>query len=216
MFSQHPAQPDDPGAEQRILDAARRVFIRHGTAGARVQQIADEAGVNTALVHYYFRSKERLAERIFIETAHEVINSLLPSIAAESTIESLITRFVEGYIDLLSRSPFAPTYILAESLQHPERLEGLMKRAMGDGPAKHGATVFATVGRLIDEAVTAGRIRPIDPRTLTMNVVSMVVFPFAGRQVLMALFGFNETEFEQFSADRRRELPDFILHSLRP
>lgn len=216
MSGQHSPDSADPGAEQRILDAARRVFTRHGTSGARVQQIADEAGVNHALVHYYFRSKERLAERVFAETANQLVNALLPSIAAETTIERLIERFVAGYVDLLKESPFAPTYVMAEAVQHPERLAGLMERAVGSDPSSRGRLVIERVGALIDEAVAAGRIRPIEPRMLIVNVVSMVVFPFAGRQVLMALFGIDDAGFDRFIEARRRELPGFILDSLRP
>jgi TetR/AcrR family transcriptional regulator len=63
------SQSRDRDTEQRILDAAHAVFVRHGTAGARTQEIAKEAGVNSALLHYYFRTNDRLAGAVFQRAA---------------------------------------------------------------------------------------------------------------------------------------------------
>ena len=102
------AAPAPPDAEQRILDAARRVFIRRGTAGARMQEIADEAGVNQALLHYYFRSKERLAERVFLEAAGRLFAAVVPALTADAPLEEKIERFVHRYIDKVREQPVHP------------------------------------------------------------------------------------------------------------
>src|SRR5687767_15855732 len=101
-----PSVSQDSETERKILDAARNVFIRRGTAGARMQEIAAEAGVNQALLHYYFRSKERLAEAVFRQVAGRVIPTVLGLFGSDLPIEAKVEQIVAAYIDAFSRSPF--------------------------------------------------------------------------------------------------------------
>lgn len=211
-----PIRPEDQEAEARILEAARRVFTRHGTSGARMQQIAAEAGVNQALIHYYFRTKQQLAERVFLEAVGRISRGLAPALAAEQSLERVIGRFVEGYIDTMRQTPFLPSYVLSETFHHPERLEALMQRAMHTVPAAVGRQALARVTALVDDAVARGVMRPMTPRQLLVNALALVVFPFAGRPVLMPLLDMDEEGFERFLDERRVELPGFLLQAIRP
>jgi TetR/AcrR family transcriptional regulator len=206
----------DGDTESRILEAARRVFIRRGTAGARLQEIAAEAGVNQALVHYYFGSKNELAERVFLDAAAGVFRALAPVPDPTATLEQTLERFVAGYIDAVRRTPFVPAYLLAESHQHPERLNALMQKAVGFIPATLAALTLSRVDAMIAQRVAAGTMRPMSARQFLVNVMSLVVFPFVGRPVLMMAFGFSDESFDEFLDERRRELPGFILNALRP
>src|SRR5512138_3136226 len=109
-------------AESRILDAADAVFVRRGTDGARMQEIADEAGVNKALLHYYYRSKERLSDAVFERVAAVLFSDVLPIMASDLELEEKIDRFVEADLALLCRHPYLPGYVLGELAHHPERL----------------------------------------------------------------------------------------------
>src|SRR5258708_1743535 len=104
----------DVGTETRILDAARTVFLRRGTAGARMQEIAREAGVNQALLHYYFRSKERLASAVFRQIAGRFLPTLVQIIGGDITIDEKINRIVGNFLRNLSKIPFVPGYPLSE------------------------------------------------------------------------------------------------------
>ena len=115
----------DGATERRILDAARIVFVRRGTAGARMQEIAEEAGVNQALLHYYFRSKERLAATVFREAAGRLFPAVL-GVLDRPSIEQKVEQFVHLYIDLVRHSPFLPVYIVSEIHHHPERLAEML------------------------------------------------------------------------------------------
>src|SRR5215510_8077895 len=126
----------DQHTEQRILDAARTVFVRHGTAGARMQEIAQEAGVNQALLHYYFRSKERLAQAVFQQLAARLFPALFQTLASDASIDEKIERLVGIYLDNLSRSPFIPGYLLSELHHHPERTTQLLALAGGGHPSQ--------------------------------------------------------------------------------
>ena len=118
----------DGDTEARILHAARAVFIRRGTAGARMQEIAEEAGVNQALLHYYFRSKERLSEAVFRETAGRMFPILIGTLGSDASIDEKIERIVDAYLDNLSRSPFLPGYVISELHHHPERGRSVGRR----------------------------------------------------------------------------------------
>src|SRR6476469_7850542 len=111
----------DVDTERRILDAARKVFIREGTAGARMQEIAREAGVNQALLHYYFRTKEQLAQAAFARAASKFMPAVIAVMAGGGELEDKVARVVALELDHLSRAPFLPGYIIGEVTHRPER-----------------------------------------------------------------------------------------------
>src|SRR5437870_12198609 len=98
-----PAVGRDGDTERRILDAAHAVFVRRGTAGARMQEIAAEARVNQALLHYYFRSKDRLAKAAFARAASQLMPAVIQVLGSNDELEHKIARVVELEIDHLSR-----------------------------------------------------------------------------------------------------------------
>src|SRR3954469_4169160 len=106
------AAPHDGDTEQRILDAAHQVFVRRGTAGARMQEIADEAGVNKALLHYYFRSKSRLADAVFQRVATGVFGRLSEVGASNAPLDDKVRRIIGIYLEQLSKMPFLPGYVI--------------------------------------------------------------------------------------------------------
>ena len=212
-----PAKPpvgDD--TERRILDAAHVVFLREGTAGARMHEIAREAGVNQALLHYYFRSKERLAEAVFQRIAEQIFPRVFGILGSDAAIEDKVDRFVQVYLDAFVESPFLPGYILSELHHHPARLHQLLATPTGELPVKVARPALERLGAQIDGLVRAGSLRPITPQQFTVNLVSLCVFPFAARPLLGAILGIGDDEFRRFIAKRKRDLPAFFLNALRP
>ena len=213
-ISGKPAEKDGD-TEQRILDAARRVFIRRGTVGARMQEIAAEAGVNQALLHYYFRSKERLAAVVFEEAAARLLPAIAGLLGSDASIEEKVEGFVHLYIDGVRRSPFIPGYLVSELHQQPERLTALIDAA---GPVARLAAdaVRQRLGAQLRDAAAAGTIRPITAEQFFVNMVALCVMPFLARPLLEALLGMDQKSFERFLDERRAELPGFILRGLKP
>src|SRR5918999_2376549 len=163
-MAKHP-EPDSPAqdgdTEQRILEAARVVFIRRGTAGARMQEIAAEAGVNQALLHYYFRSKDRLAEAVFRQVAGRLFPTVFELLGSDASLEEKVERFVAFYIDSLRSTPFLPGYILSELHHHPERASQLFAAVAGINPSGFASPIVRKIGAQIDERVRAGTMRRI-------------------------------------------------------
>src|SRR5580765_6189699 len=128
------ARGRDRDTEARILDAAHTVFVRRGTAGARMQEIAAGAGVNQALLHYYFRSKARLAKAAFERAASQLLPAVIQLLGSDLDLETKVARVVALEIDHLSRAPYLPGYIISEISHHPERVRELIGAVTGLSP----------------------------------------------------------------------------------
>ena len=208
--------PPDRQTEQRILDAARSVFVRHGTAGARMQEIAEEAGVNQALLHYYFRSKDRLAEAVFAEAAGRLAPAIAAILGSDEPLERKVEQFVHLYIDTARRHPYIPGYVLAEMHHHPERLPAIAGRLAPNAPKPLAQPILTRLGTQLEALAAQGTIRPIAPEHFLANLLALCVIPFAVRPMFTLALGMNEPAFQRFLDQRRADLPGFILNALRP
>jgi TetR/AcrR family transcriptional regulator len=207
---------DSQETREKILDAAHDVFVRRGTAGARMQEIAKEAGVNQALLHYYFRDKASLAEAVFVRAARSLLPPVLATLASDLTIEEKVQRVVDIEFDNLTRAPYLPAYLLSELNHHPERAGQLARAIVGERVDAVVPDVFGALSRQIDAAVARGELRPISPHQFVANLVSLCIFPFAARPLLAFLLETDGVSFEDFTARRREELPGFFLEAIRP
>ncbi len=208
---------NDQATEEKILDAAHAVFLRRGSAGARMQEIAEEAGVNKALLHYYFRSKERLAEAVFLRAAGRLFPPVLKLLLSDRSIEEKVREVITIELDFLSKTPFLPGYILGELNQNPDRFTQLIQEMSGLSEGSLGKVLLGRLGQQIEEEVAAGRMSPIDPEQFVVNLISLCIFPFAARPVIEMILGQGEEtpEFEKFIERRRDGLAEFFLGGIR-
>jgi AcrR family transcriptional regulator len=211
-----PPPQRDGDTEARILDAAHVVFLRHGTAGARMQEIASEAGVNQALLHYYFRTKERLSSAVFRRAASQLLPRAIELLASDTPLDDKVARIVQLELDHLSRSPYLPGYIISELHHHPERVRQLIAALTGMMPEDLRPKVVSKVREQLDAGAQAGAIRPMAADQFIVNLMSLCIFPFAARPMIMALLGLDQQGFERFIDRRREELATFFLGALRP
>lgn len=192
--------------EEKILEAAKNVFVTKGMEGARMQEIADEAGINKALLHYYFRSKERLFEAIFSEIIKFAFPKITKIVQSDEPIVTKIEQIVDAYIDLLLKHPFIPGFIMKELNRDPS---GLFKLIL-----KFGLNPQV----LLDQAQRAmdrGEIIQMKPQHLGINIVSMCVFPFAARPILsFILFKDNPKALEAFYAERATVIKQFVINAI--
>jgi TetR/AcrR family transcriptional regulator len=209
----HPTPAHDRDTEQRILDAAHQVFVRRGTAGARMQEIADEAGVNKALLHYYFRSKDRLSEAVFRRAAGGLMPAVAGVLGSDASLEDKVRTVIAMHLERLAASPYLPGYVLSELNHHPERALQMISGIM---PLDFGARVIAKLQAQIDERVRAGEMRRMSADQFAANLVSLTIFPFAAKPMLTMLFGLDAAGFDAFIERRKAELVPFFLGALRP
>ncbi|MDD2962820.1 MAG: TetR/AcrR family transcriptional regulator [Bacteroidales bacterium] len=198
---------NDSTTESNIMEAAKRIFVLKGFEGARMQEIADEAGINKALLHYYFRSKDKLFEAVFIDAFVKFVPTILITLNSNSPLFRKIEVFVDHYIDVLSKNPFIPGFILHELGHNTERLSKII-RTVGLNPDLFVEQVKAEI--------EAGSINPIDPRDLLVNMLAMCIFPFVGKPILkVVLFKNNEEEYHEFLNRRKIAAAQFIINSIK-
>jgi TetR/AcrR family transcriptional regulator len=211
-----PPPTQDADTEQRILDAAHAVFVRRGTAGARMQEIADEAGVNKALLHYYFRSKSRLADAVFRRVATGIFARLHEAAGSDAELEDKVRRIIAIYLDQLAKTPYVPGYVIGELNQHPDRARQFIEVTRPAHDTGEVPAFLTKLGAQMQARVRAGTMRPIPPRQFLANLASLCVFPFAARPLLCAALGLDDRGFKAFIDERKAGLADFFLSGLRP
>ncbi len=216
MGARNESRRDEGGTEQHILEAASRVFVRRGTAGARMSEIAEEADVNQALLHYYFSSKADLARAVFRGAARQLLPRVLRTLISEASLEEKVRRVVEIEIDFLLEHPQLPGYVLSELTHQPQRADELFEALSGSPVGDVAPRVMNRLRTQIEAAIATGEMRPIEPETFVVNLISLCIFPFAARPMVSTISGLDEAGFEAMMKRRKRELPEFFLRGLRP
>ena len=206
----------DQDTEDRILDAAHAVFLERGTAGARMQEVADEAGVNKALLHYYFRSKDQLAQAVFRRALESLLPQAMETLRSDLSIEEKVRGIVELEVQILRRNPFLPGYLLGELTHHPDRVHEIFESVVGMKLSQLGDEVRSVLRRQLDAEAEAGRIRPIPAEDFLMNLISMAIFPFAAQPLLRLVLDVDSDGFDDLMEQRKERLPEFFLNALRP
>lgn len=194
--------------EEKIKEAAKNVFVRNGYAGARMQDIADEAGINKALLHYYYRSKEKLFELIFFEVFDVVIPQLKAKVNNYQSVEEKITAFVSTYIDVIQANPHVPIFVLHELSQDADRFVEKLKQRQ----------IFPEIAQFMLQLMNemeAGKIKSFQPIHLFMNIISMCAFPFVAKPLLQAVSGMGKEEWTVLMNERKAEVTRFILSAIK-
>lgn len=208
MTTQDKQAPLPDSTEQKIFDAAHEVFTQKGMDGAKMQEIANKAGINKALLHYYFKTKEKLYETV----ARAVIGRAVPVVQqlfeGDLPFEEKIRHFIDFYIGLISKNTFIPLFIISEINKHPDRFFETVMPAELPRPE-----IFF---KQVQEEIAAGRIRPVNPKHLIINTISMCIFPFVAKPMMRLILGMSPGEMRIFMEERKTEVTTFVLAALRP
>src|SRR5258706_4830042 len=198
----------DKGAEERILAAARKVFTTKGMAGARMEDIADEAGINKALLHYYFRDKDKLFETIFLDEAQRFFPKINTIFSSEAPLFVKIENFVNEYIDEMLENPYLPWFVMNELHRDPDQF--IYKMWGKDNLPKPGKFL-----EQMEKEIKKGTIKRISPLHLLMNLLSMTIFPFVARPMITRNLGLSDLQFKQAMEQRKKEIPKFIIDAIK-
>jgi AcrR family transcriptional regulator len=192
--------------EDRIVEAAKKVFIQKGMDGARMQQIADEAGINKALLHYYFRTKNKLFEKIFSLVFRDIFEVLEMAVLKELNFEQFLEQFITEYIKLLKRKPYIPQFVIHEINRNPERIVEQMKNTRFDKQQ---------LFNVIEQAAIDKQIRPIPPVHLVTNILALCLFPFVAKPIItgFALDGDKE-KYKTYIDERPEQVIAFVKNAI--
>ncbi|MBD0297261.1 MAG: TetR/AcrR family transcriptional regulator [Flavisolibacter sp.] len=197
----------DISTEEKILEAARKVFITKGLSGARMQDIANGAGINKALLHYYFRSKDKLFETIFQEASQQFIPRINEILQSELSVFQKIETFCGEYISKILETPFIPLFIINEMNKHPH---SFLQRMWGKN--KPDLTKFV---QQLEAEIKKGNIKKISPVHLIMHMMSLCIFPFIGKPIWQYVMEMDDLQFRNMMEQRKKEVPRFIIESIR-
>ncbi len=197
----------DENTESQILDAAKNVFQRKGMDGSRMQEIADEAGINKAMLHYYYRSKKMLFEAVFKGAFSLLAPQLNKILNDDSSIFDKIKSFSSNYISFVIKHPYLPNFILQELNRNPDFVKKL--QANKDFPN------IEKFRNQVNAKVAEGVIRPIKAEQLFINIMALNIFPFIGAPMLKGFININDNTYQQLMKDRKTEVADFIINSIK-
>ena len=202
---------DEKTTEEKILDAASTVFTKKGFAATRTEEIARQAGMNRALLHYYYRDKQTIFNIIFETQFSEFFKGLFVIFdAGNISFFEKIRRMIHHEINTLLKHPDLARFVINEIAQDPERL------------LKHGNKIGINPRILIDafekqteEEIKNGTIRPIEGRMLLIHIMSLCLYPFVARPVLETLMQLNSEQFTALMERRKEETYEFIINSIK-
>jgi len=199
--------PKNTDTEKNILDAATDVFQTKGMDGARMQEIADKANINKSMLHYYYRSKQKLFEAVFKTAISIMAPKLREIIETEEPLFDKIRNFTDNYIGFISKHAYLPTFIIQELNRNPEILQETFVKQFGNS--------FDKMKTTINEMVEKGEIRPIKPEHLLMNVIAMSIFPFVAKPILKSVLQKDEKEYQILLEERKTHVADFVINSIK-
>ncbi len=197
---------NNKNTESLILETAKKLFIKHGLDGTKMQHIADDAGINKALLHYYFRSKDKLFEAVLSDIVNELVPIIKSFLGDELSFINKLELFVENYINLFRKNPFLPEFIFTELNRNPDRLVHVMI-SQGVNPE----VILSQIKKEID----AGKIKEFDPKHLLTNILALTIFPFVAKPIIMGImFKNDEAQFNTFIEERKAHISEFIINAI--
>ena len=192
--------------EIKILDAAREIFHQKGFNGARMQEIADLAGINKALLHYYFKNKESLFEKIFNETFAQIASKLTEIFLSEMTLMSKIEIFVNFYLNFISRHSYIVQFVINALYEKPEQLrEIILKQNLSP------ELLLDQIKKQLKDEMGLD----IDPLHIYVNILGLVIFPVVAKPLIQSIFAIPDERMAVFFEERKKIVPIFIANALK-
>jgi len=193
--------------EEKILAAAKTIFIEKGMDGARMQDIADKAGINKALLHYYFKNKEKLFEVIFKEGAEKLFSKINSILNSDFPLFEKIRLFSTEYAEIISQNPYLPLFVLNEMNKQPHSfLENIFGK---------NQPTFENLVKQIDKEIKKGTIKPVSPVNLVINMISLSIFPFVAKPVFQRIMNLDPLQFSTIMDQRKTMNAEFIIASIK-
>jgi len=198
----------DKQTEEKIFESATEVFVEKGMDGARMQDIADHAGINKALLHYYYRSKDRLFDAVFEKIAGKIFSKFAPVLDENLTLEDKIRFFYKEHITFLQKNPRLPLFLLNEINRNPGRVKRLVRNLDLE-------KLWITLADQHKEELESYNITRESIPQLMISIASMSVFPFAARGILEGVFDKLGIDFDSFVEERKTFAAEFVIKAIK-
>ncbi len=190
---------DDGSAEQKIKEAARKLFTEKGFDAVKTRDIAAEAGINLALLNYYFRSKEKLFDIVMVENFEQFIQQLIPVFGNESlTVEERFVQITTRYIEMLKANPDLPFFIMNQMRGDSSKLLAVREKM-----TKVREAFLQNIGK----NMAGGKVTQTNIAHFMMNYMGLIIFPFIARPMLMKVNNLSKKEFDDLMEERKALVP---------
>lgn len=193
--------------EEIIFKSAITIFHKKGLAGARMQEIADEAGINKAMLHYYFRSKQLLFEAVFKKAFMQLAPQIHQVLNSEDSLFEKIENFADKYISFVMENRFLPTFIIQELNNNPDFAIQFFSQAEFPKP-----TNFLLQ---IEEGIQNKTIRPVNPKQVLIDMFSLCIFPFVGLPLLQKISNLEESAYNNLLIERKKHIASMLINSIK-
>lgn len=201
-------QEINENTEEKIIEAANSVFEKKGYDGTKMQEIADKAGINKALLHYYFRSKDKLFEMIFSLAFRKLVGELEFLFDESIPMLEKVKIFIDKHTDFIARNRHLPLFIVNEVNRRPEIFVSLLS-----GIYEKDDRLNRILGQ-IEKETKAGILKPFEPRQMLLNMIALNIFPFAAKPLVKGLLRMDEHEFSDFITERKKIVTELIINSI--
>ena len=193
--------------------SAKKVFYQKGLKGARMQEIADDAGVNKAMLHYYFRSKEKLFDIVFEQSLKSVTPMLTNVFLEKTDLNTKIAHLIEMLIDFFLEEPYLSNFIVNELSQNPDKLFMNVLDQKGGLIGK----IIPLIKEQIQVEIEKGTVKKdIRSAELILNIMSLCLLPIMSQTVLQKTLGIDDERMRRFMIKRKQTVTQFVLDAIKP
>jgi TetR/AcrR family transcriptional regulator len=190
--------------EDHIKDTAKKIFFGKGHFNAKMHEIAKEARLNRALLHYYFRNRENLFEAVLKEAMEESFVKMFSILSNEKPFEEKIQEAIEHITDCLAKYPFIENFIISEINKNPQGADSLLAVRLGKDFMKNFM-------KEIKHYLKENDLPQIKPEQFMVNMMALCTYASSTKPIIQNILGFNEPQYQAFLKERKKILPRIIL-----
>jgi TetR/AcrR family transcriptional regulator len=194
--------------EKLIKEKAKTLFFQKGYLDATTQEIADEAGVNRALIHYYFRSRDLMLDILLEETLQEKKDRVLTILSSDLPFREKIARYIDTVVEYGLKYPYLENFIISETARHPDKIRNFC--------SKHPVKSSDLIREQLENEIRKKKIAPITAEHFMVNLVALCNYPLLAKSVLKTVHGMTDQTYRKFLQERKRVIFSTIFNEEMP
>lgn len=198
--------------EQKLIDAARELFYEKGFSGTTVRDIAGKAGVNLALLHYYFRTKDKIFEIVFQEALSLLFGKLNKALISDKSLFEKIEMMVEGYVSMGMRYPQLPSFVMHELSVNTDLMLSIINSHKDKSTLNSNFELFYLE---LETAIANGLIKKINPSDICTDIQSLSLYPFIARNCLLHSIYSDKRSYNRMLKERVKHVTETIVNNIK-
>lgn len=199
---------EEPQTETLIKEKAKILFFQKGFLNATTQEIADEAGVNRALIHYYFRSRELMLDILLDDTLQEKKDRVRRILTSKYPFREKIARYIDAVVDYGLKYPYLENFIISETARRPEKIKMFC--------AKDRFRSSDIIREELEQEVKQGKLGPMSAEHFMVNLAALCNYPLLAKSVIQTIHGMTDSTYRKFLMERKRIIFRTIFNDEMP